>query len=290
MTDLIQKDLINLLRITVRLFYPPPTAIIYDLLILNTPISQIEIITLLRISYREFNKHIFPLKNDKLISSESQIHETRTILYFYINPLECYNIIKYKLYKMNKNCESKTNCFEENYKCSICENEYTSLETQSLIKDFKFICCDKELELIIDKFDYGVYQKFMVDCGPIIKMLKELEGLTIESIDFLKAKQIKIEKELKNSKEELNFSTKEIIKKEEEINLEKKIIENENIEEMSDFSNENEKIEEIEKEEKEIIISINGLRKNILFVTDDDLEQMTESEYENYFSLKESIE
>ncbi|KAF7685686.1 hypothetical protein CDIK_3565 [Cucumispora dikerogammari] len=315
----------NLLRYTIRKFYNQSSAIIYDIILENIYISQQTIINLLKISYREFNKQILTLKNDKLILTESQIFETNTVLFYYINYLQSYNIIKYKMFKIYNNSNINiSNNNSEVYKCLVCNKNYNILEIQSLIENFKFICCKKEVVLQLNVFDFSVYQLFLSDCDVLIKLLKELEDVDILNNDFLKSKQLKSEFDNLNNNNSNNNSSFDIIsfdnnnmnnnsglnnnnntsldlnneniininnelseENNEDINIINNNITNNNITNNNITDNNN--ITNNNNNDNITIVYVNGIPKNISLITDMDLEQMNETEYNLYFDLKENL-
>lgn len=280
----------KLIKHTVRLFYDTPQIIFTDILLKKMLIFDSEIASLLKLVPKEFNKIVFRLKEDKILKQETKI-ENRENNYqeirqaFYINYGEVKDVIKFKVYKMTKLLEMEMCKSEEIFVCATCRKEFSILDAQSLMKDFLFSCdeCKGPLEesrRVVENDPHNVYGLLMKTLNEIIGMLKEIDQLDVPFMDYFQVL------ELKRKKDSLFVS-----KKPEEVKIE----ESAKIEFTEEFDAKEINLEENIKEEslvleeeigmKGVFVSVNKEMKLLSEIKEEDLERMTESEYEKYFEV-----
>ncbi|ELQ74789.1 Transcription initiation factor IIE, alpha subunit [Trachipleistophora hominis] len=198
----------KLIRHTLRLFYQPHHCVIMDILSEKLLLRENEICSAMKMLSKEFNKLIVKLKEDKLIKQESKIETTidgRQLLQqiYYIDYREIKDIIKYKIYKMSTeiNEHLREQQRQIGYVCSECKTEYSVLEAQSLVKNYRFICPDCNIELVENKNTevdpHELHTLMMNDLKDIIDMLKQADNYNIPTIDYFQALEMKKNKEAK---------------------------------------------------------------------------------------------
>ncbi|KCZ76358.1 hypothetical protein H311_02645 [Anncaliia algerae PRA109] len=285
----------NLIKHVVRLFYDTPQIIFIDILLKRMLIFDSEIATLLKVVPKEFNKIVFKLKEDKIIKQETKI-ENRENNYqeirqaFYINYGEIKDVIKYKVYKMTKLLEVEMGKSEEIFICTTCRKEFSILDAQSLMKDFVFRCDEcmgilEESRRIGENDPHNIYGILMESLKEIIGMLKEIDQMEVPFMDYFQVLDLKKKKDAYEIQQKPEI--KEDIIKEET----KEIKEEEEHFDIKEINTEHNKIplKEEEVKEKKIsfdnILFVNKEKKLFSEITEDDLEKMTESEYEKYFDI-----
>lgn len=283
----------KLIRHTVRLFYDTPQIIFCDILLKKMLIFDSEIATILKVVPKEFNKIVFKLKEDKIIKQETKI-ENRENNYqeirqaFYINYGEVKDVIKYKIYKMTKLLEMEMGKSEEIFVCTTCKKEFSILDAQSLMKDYHFQCDEckgvlEESRRVIENDPHNIYGVTMETLQSIISLLKEIDQMDVPFMDYFQVLELK---KKKDSMEVLKKPEEE--KKVEEIKIEKEVYEE--IDEKEILVNEKKKESVLESKSSELpqnnkVVYVNKVKKLINEITEEDLERMTESEYEKYFEI-----
>lgn len=198
----------KLIRHTLRLFYQPHHCVIMDILLEKLLLRESEICSAMKMLSKEFNKLIVRLKEDRLIKQESKIETTidgRQLLQqiYYIDYREIKDIIKYKIYKMSTEINEHLREQQQQigYMCAECKTEYSVLEAQSLVKNYRFICPDCTTELIENRNTevdpHELHALMMNDLKDIIDMLKQADNYNIPTIDYFQALEMKKNKEMK---------------------------------------------------------------------------------------------
>lgn len=283
--DITNSDIKLLLKKTINKFYSTECNVIFNILLHNHVLSEQEYCKRLGILSREFNKLIAPLKKDRLIKNESKIENIdgrqQIKQIFYIDPFECYNIIRYKIKVIGKKLNQKTNqtSKEQTYKCESCSIEYTEVEALSMMRDFVFVCkCSAELiETEVNEQSHELYKKMIDCCEDILNLLKKIDSDKIQKVDYFVAYSNKKKYKIDDEKEV-------ILENAESSSKEEKMAETFYFEEKEPKILEEEKVEK--KEEKDVYIFVNKVKKLLSEIKEEDTEEMTESEYNIYFELQ----
>lgn len=285
----------KLIKTVVRTFYEPCHAIIVDILLENVMLSDSEFCDKMKMLSREFNKLIIKLKDDRLIKTEIKVEvkennkQNLKMVYFF-SFAEVRDIIKYKIFKMNKELEIKKKPASELFFCNLCNKSFSALDAQASMENFVFTCifCKNELiENRIEEGKSGLDLKHMLnELNDIIVLLKEADKYDIPTLDYFQILEIKKNKEIKVQP---NLETKEMTKK--EVNEPKPMPSKEETD-SSDFEEVNilkEKKEIVQPNNENIYLTVNNEKKLFSDITNDDLEMMNEHEYEKYFDVYSKI-
>lgn len=262
----------KLIKHTTRLFYTPQHCVVMDILLSKLLLKDHEFLERLHILPKEFNKIVVKLKEDKLLKVENRIENVdgrqfiKTI--FYLDFCMIKDVIKYKLYKMTQINKAVS---IEMYICKSCEREYSILEAQTCIQNFKFVCVDCHSLLEEKKcveFDHIMHNKMMTHINEISKILQAIDKYEIQNIDYFQALKMREERE----KEVVVEDKKEVV-----------------IENVCDtFDDEDVSIPvPINKNKPRIEekVMVNGVEKWIDDVDEHDKVIMTEDEYETYYEI-----
>lgn len=251
-----------------RLFYDPPQIIILDILLQTHLLFDTELIELLKISSKEFNRHISKLKEDKLIKCENKIENIEGRQHikqvFFIDFCQLKDIIKYKIYKMS---QQEISSAEEMLICTKCNKEFNLLDAQSLVRNYKFYCdeCDGELtSKQMQSANLDAHKVMMDEIGELIGLLKEIDKFDVKNVDYFQA-----------------LKSKDIVKTKAKI-VEKKI-EEENFEEAV-YGEEIVKDEVVKERIMEKVL-VEGKEKWFDEITEIDKEKMSEDEYVLYYEI-----
>lgn len=280
----------RLIKTVVRTFYEPCHVVIADILLENILLSDIEFCERMKMINREFNKLMVRLREDRLVKSDIKVEikeNNKQILktFYFFNYAEVRNIIKYKIYKMTKALEIKNVQIDNAFYCNDCNRQFSALDAQTCMDNFIFKCmfCGTELqENIMKKGKEGVDLKAMLDSiEDVINLLKETEKFTIPSMDYFQILEFKKEKEKEKSECKSDDLGNKIDKYDNKNIFDSKIEFEENSEEFTEVDlkdyngNKESKIDEW--------VHVNGIKKNINLITEEDKEMMNEDEYVKYF-------
>ncbi|OAG30287.1 transcription initiation factor TFIIE subunit alpha [Nematocida sp. ERTm5] len=294
-------------RIT-RMFYEPHHVVIMDIMLNHMVLSEDDLADKMKLLPREFNRLAVKLKDDKILSSVTTndikpdgMQTTKTT--FSLNFAQIINIVKYKIFVMTKQLETKMRDKETKimYHCEKCDISHSLLDVQSLLDSttFTFRCSDCGSELKEKKESSenekmhasDIFKKLMEEVNCIIILLKEIESLGIESAPRKSSAtqedaDTPEEQGREYSNNKLLFAEEETEEKisipEIEIESEKEaaVISNEQEEEANDSTSKN---SEIGME----TVEVEGVPKLYKDITEEDKERMSESEYERYFEIYE---
>lgn len=281
------EDLVaSLLRTTARLFYDPPHCVVLDLLLNKLILHDTELTHSLKMLSKEFHKIIVKLKEDKLIKVENKIdnidgrQNVKTI--YYLDFCQIKDTIKYKVYKMTKLFETQR---KELYICKTCSKEFSLLDIQSLVVEYKFICdecCGELTEKVENKGNVDLHKLMMTEIQVLINLLKQLDAYDIKSMDYFQVLKIREERE----------KSDEVIHKSDEHNtVEDNLVENCD---AGKIENEYKDIEDekndTNKNEQKIAEFVKVEGKNVLFcdITPEDVDKMSGDEYTAYWNVYES--
>lgn len=276
--DLNNKTVRDLFRLTLRVFYPPACIVIFDHLLEYHIMSEQDLRSKLKLLTREFNKLIVPLKNDRFVKNESTVENNadgRPLMkqVYFIDPYETHEVIKYKIFTMGRRLEADIKMLADNqvFICPGCNGkEIPIIEAQSNIVDYKFICTTCGSELSENRSagnPHEVYKKMVEDCAPIVELLKQLSGKKITPVDYFQA--------LENRKKAEGVK-----------DIKEKVVVQEEVEEKSEeFGFTTQEIEEVPLVKECINVNVAGVPKSLSEITEEDMDKMTESEYEKYFEL-----
>lgn len=265
------EQLTKLIKHTTRLFYTPQHCVILDVLLSKLILKDYEFLERLHILPKEFNKIIVKLKEDKLLKVENRIENVdgrqfvKTI--YYLDFCMIKDVIKYKLYKMTQLNKVVS---MEMYICKSCSREYSILEAQACIQDFKFVCEDCHSLLEEKKcveFDHVMHNKMMTHINEISKILQMIEKYEIENTDYFQALKMREEKEKETVVVE---SKKEIV-----VETVCETFDDEVIETKKD-------VKEVRINEK---VKVDGVEKWFDDVDESDKEKMSMEEYEKYYEI-----
>ncbi|KAM0675912.1 hypothetical protein GVAV_000690 [Gurleya vavrai] len=269
----------SLLQRTTRLFYDHHHSIIIDILLHNLILYDYELISLLKILSKEFNKLVVRLKEDKLIKIENKIENVdgRQIIktLYYLDFCVIKDVIKYKMHRMLQSFEIVDS---EMYFCNICKKEFTLLEVQVLMVNYKFLCDECKGELVEKSGsakDIDLKVRMMNCISEMLELCRRLDKFDIESMDYFQV--LKLREERENRIEE----KKEEIKEEEKF---EEIVYESGFAIMQDVNNNYEK----SNFNEDVKVFVNGKEKLFNEITEEDKEIMTAEEYEKYFEVFET--
>lgn len=292
----------SLLRTTARLFYDPPHCVVLDLLLDKLILYDFELTHSLKMLSKEFHKIVVKLKEDKLIKIENKIENidgrqnVKTI--YYLDFCQIKDTIKYKVYKMTKLFETQK---KELYACKTCHKEFSLIEIQSLVVDYKFICdecCDELAEKIENEENVDLHKLMMTEIQVLVDILRKLDSHDIKNMDYFQILKIREEREKKSDVKSEGISGD--VQKSEE-----KIEENNDVNNIFDDgvadnydANKHEFMFDVNTNHKqknhnvenEILEYVTVAGKKVLYhnVTAEDEDKMSAEEYEKYYEIYEN--
>lgn len=276
----------SLIKTVVRKFYDPHHIVLVDIVLDKILIYDTELQKIMKMHNKEVNKLLVILKEDKILKYENKVEVfedkrqyLRTV--YYINYVEVRDIIKYKIFKINKQLEEKLrDSVKEGYYCKECDKQFSALDAQIIMTNYVFKCdyCEGELiENVVNEVENTLNSKFMNNIQEIIGLLKQLDKFEIPSMDFFQLSEFKKEcmnrEDVKEESVQLMDDTNFEIKQDNILN-----------EEVPQKINIKSKISE-DIEIKDDIVIVNGVPKKYSEITEEDKEQMNEEEYEKYFEV-----
>lgn len=271
----------SLIKTVVRKFYDPHHIVLVDIVLDKILIYDTELQKIMKMHNKEVNKLLVVLKEDKILKYENKVEVfedkrqyLRTV--YYINYVEIRDIIKYKIFKINKQLEEKLrNSVREGYYCKDCDKQFSALDAQIIMTNYVFKCdnCEGELvENIVNEVENTLNGKFMNNIQEIIGLLKKLDKFEIPSMDFFQLSEFKKEcmsrEDVKEESVQLIDDTNFEIKQESILN--------------KDISQDKEDQEIVYNDD---IVTVNGIPKKYSEITEEDKEQMNEEEYESFFEV-----
>lgn len=294
----------SLIRTVVRKFYEPHHCVIMDILLEHFTLKEAEICANMHMLGKEFNRLIIKLKEDRLIRHESKIEtepDGRQLLSqcYFLNLREIKDIIKYKIFKMGKLITKNDNTdvpdVNINYTCPHCEIIFSTLEAQSHMRNFQFICpdCDTNLKEIQDKDSFELHRLMMKDLKEIIEMLKKADQFDIPLMDYFQVLELKKRTEKKSQETEQNvpvvsihhgFDEKETFDEKSAHPLHIQTPTEENITFIKETDNKSQ-TRPVNSSDRNTMVMVNGVAKPLSEITTDDQEKMNEEEYEEYFRI-----
>lgn len=158
---------------------------------------------------------------------------------------------------------------EIKYTCKNCSKEFTLIQAQSLMHNFRFVCDECNCYLVEKKVmvnDIGVFKKMMVGVEPVIEILKRLDEYEIENTDYFLAVKMREEKE-------------SVVVEERKVEIFR--------EEREDAPVGEFEVVEGKKDGVKIVdmVRVNGVEKKFCEVNEEDKGRMSEEEYENYYEI-----
>ncbi|KAI5168568.1 transcription initiation factor TFIIE subunit alpha [Pancytospora epiphaga] len=284
----------ELLRVVVRMFYEPQHIVITDMLLENILLSDLEFCERMKMMGREFNKLILRLKEDHLIKydikveiQENNKQFIRTIYFF--NYAEARDIIKYKMFKMTKLIEEKMKITEESFFCPSCERVFSTLDAQASMEGYVFKCAFCRNELIehtgkADEAGIGL-KELMSSLERVILLLKKADQYKIPTLDYFQVLEMKKERE---GQQAAAIEAKEAAEK-----MAESVTVIPEVKDIDDGFEEEELIllqqeNSLVKGSDDVYVSVGGVKKKLLEITEEDEEAMNEDEYTEYFELCES--
>lgn len=281
----------KLIKTVTRTFYEPHHVVIADILLENILLSDYDFCLKMKMLGREFNKLIIKLKEDRIIKSDIKVEskeDNKQILknVYFFNFAEVRDIIKYKLFKMNKALEVPKISENEAFYCPTCEKTISSLDAQQLIENFvlKCIFCKGELEENTNnvngtKLDI---KDLLSNMKVIIDLLKEADKYDIPSLDYFQVLELKkqrdaIKESTENSPKTNTEEDKNVLKITENFDEDSSTFENDAIDKSSNT--------QVNTNNKGEVLTVNGVEKEFFSITEEDKEMMTEEEYIRYFEV-----
>ncbi|EHY65878.1 hypothetical protein NERG_01485 [Nematocida ausubeli] len=297
----------ELIKRVVRMFYEPHHVVIMDIMLHHMVLSEDDLADKMKLLPREFNRLAVKLKDDRILSSSTTndikpdgMQTTKTT--FSLNFAQIINIVKYKMFVMTKQLETKMRDRETKimYHCEQCDVMHSLLDVQSLLNSttFTFNCSECQSELKEKKessenektIASDIFKKLMEEVNCIIILLKEIESL---GVDQGKAKSPTSPKD-----------TADLEERDVEYSGRKQLFAEDEIEEgvsVPEIEIESEKEKSPGKKEQEVaidsasagtepeleMVEVEGVPKPYKDITEEDKERMSESEYERYFEIYE---
>jgi len=186
----------TLVKKVARAYYKPKFIVVLDLLSTNgvTSLKEEDIASKVKLSTKEIQKICGKLKDYRLIKSEQKSEERKdgrnvTKQYYYIDYKLFVDTVKWKIHQMTKKINEKRENELQNkgYRCPACDTKYSPLDVLTLIDQHTnlFMCEYCRVELIQENNEESenavqeLYSKLMLQCGPILDLLKMTDKLVI---------------------------------------------------------------------------------------------------------------
>ncbi|KAI5181591.1 transcription initiation factor TFIIE subunit alpha [Nematocida sp. AWRm80] len=302
------KDLVQ--RVT-RMFYEPCHIVIMDIMLEYLVLAEEDLADKMKLLPREFNKMVVRLREDKLLSAETisdmqpDGRQTTHTLYF-LDFRTIRDVIKYKIYTMTQQLEKRMRECDGAlvFGCPECKTVYSLLDAQSFLSvdDYTFKCpeCKEELkekkEVQEDKKENAshLFSLMMEIISELISQLKLLDTIGIPEMSrgqIIQATPSSGQKQL-HAPEIPQALSSEPVQQLEIYSDEPDLPEEDSINDSADIIIGLDDIEDkdtspILDNRIEDTLTVNGVQKRFIDITEEDKDQMNEEEYEKYFDLYE---
>lgn len=193
------KDVIKLIQYVTRTFYGTECALIVDAIIFHSVLSEEDLLFLLKMNRKETRAVCNQLVNSRMVIEhfQKEVNDQQRVVtrtYFFIDPCECVDAIKWKLHSVINyvKVDMSTSNDMRGYVCPRCRQVFDLLEAISMLNADKtaFICDTCGTVLVEESAKADTLEKqqrlerLMSQFNPIINYLKLVDQITIEQNTF----------------------------------------------------------------------------------------------------------